>query len=161
MAQMEASRIVAAGAAIVLVVGYALGASLWVSTGREFYLSLDRPPWQPPDVVFGLIWPYNFLVLGLAGVMVALAGTGAARMWWLGLTFLSVAAALGWAWLFYIGQALWPAALALTLATLLTIPIVVLTWQTSRWSGVLLVPYLLWLAVASSLAVGFAVRNPT
>ena len=75
---MEPWRVAAAVAAVLLVVVYAAGAGLWVSTGAQFYQSLDRPPWQPPDVVFGLIWPYNFLVLAISGVVVAGAGTGRA-----------------------------------------------------------------------------------
>lgn len=157
---MGTSRVLGAVAAVVLVVGYAIGAGLWVSSGQEFYEALDRPPWQPPDLVFGLIWPYNFIVLGAAGVVVAVAGTGAARAWWLILTALSVVAALSWAHLFYIDQALWPAAAALAIATALTVPVLVITWRTATLPGVLLIPYLLWLATATSLAVGYAGRNP-
>lgn len=161
MNRVELSRIAAAVAAVVLVVVYAVGAGVWVSGGRAFYESLDRPPWQPPDVVFGLIWPYNFVVLAAAGVVVALSGTGAARAAWLALTAASVVAALSWAWLFYVGEALWPAAVALAIATLLTVPVVVITWRTATLPGVLLIPYVLWLATATSLAIGYAVRNPT
>lgn len=157
---MATTRMIAAAAVIALVLVYALGSGVWVSSGRSFYLSLDRPPWQPPDVVFGLIWPYNFLALGIAGVVVAFAGTRSAVMWWLGLTAVSVVAALSWARLFYIGEALWPSAVALALAAVVTIPIVVITWRTAWWSGLLLVPYGLWLATATSLAIGYAVRNP-
>ena len=69
-------------------------------------------------------------------------------------------AALSWAHLFYIDQALWPAAAALAIATALTVPVLVITWRTATLPGVLLIPYLLWLATATSLAVGYAVRNP-
>ncbi|MCB0914704.1 MAG: tryptophan-rich sensory protein [Actinobacteria bacterium] len=156
---MEVWRGFAAVSAVVLVVGYAIGAGVWVASGREFYEALSRPPWQPPDVVFGLIWPYNFVVLAVAGVLVALAGNASVVVWWLSLTALSIVAALGWAWLFYVGQALWPAAVALAIATVLTIPVVILTWRTAWIPGILLVPYVLWLATATSLAVGYALRN--
>ncbi|MFI0432309.1 MAG: TspO/MBR family protein [Candidatus Nanopelagicales bacterium] len=156
---MELSRIVSAVAAVVLVVVYAVGSGVWVSGGQQFYEALERPAWQPPDIVFGLIWPYNFIVLAAAGVVVALSGSGAARGWWLGLTALSVCAALSWAWLFYVGHALWPAAVALLIATLLTVPIVIITWRVAWVPGVLLVPYALWLATATSLAVGYSLNN--
>ena len=156
---MEPWRVAAAVAAVVLVVVYAAGAGLWVSTGAQFYQSLDRPPWQPPDVVFGLIWPYNFLVLAISGVVVAGAGTGRAVAGWLIFTGLSVVAALSWARLFYVSEALWPSAIALGMATVLTIPVVIIAWRTAGWSGLTLVPYILWLATATSLAAGYAVRN--
>ena len=156
---MESWRVVAAIAAVVLVVVYAAGAGLWVSSGAQFYQSLDRPPWQPPDVVFGLIWPYNFLVLAISGVLVASSASGRATIGWLTFTTLSVVAALSWACLFYISEALWPSAVALGLAALLTIPVVIIAWRTAWWSGLTLVPYILWLATATSLAVGYAARN--
>ena len=159
--QMEPWRIAAAVVAVILVLGYAIGAGLWVSSGQQFYLSLDRPPWQPPDAVFGLIWPYNFVVLGISGVVVATSGTSRAAGVWLVFAALSVIAALSWARLFYVSEALWPSAIALALATVLTIPVVITAWRTTPWSGVTLVPYILWLATATSLAVGYAVRNPT
>jgi translocator protein len=158
---MDTPRVVAGGAAVLIVLIYAVGSGVWVAAGRDFYLSLDRPPWQPPDVVFGLIWPYNFVALAVAGVVVASRGTSLALGWWLGLTALSVVAALAWARLFYINEALWPAAVALAVATLVTVAIVAITWHLQWWSGVLLLPYLIWLGTATSLAVGYAVRNPT
>jgi tryptophan-rich sensory protein len=57
------------GVATVFV--YAIGSGLWVNTGDNWYRSLNQPPWQPPDFIFGLIWPYNFVVLGIAAVTVS------------------------------------------------------------------------------------------
>lgn len=156
---MEPWRVAAAVAAVAVVVVYAAGAGLWVSTGAQFYQSLDRPPWQPPDVVFGLIWPYNFVVLAISGVVVASSGSGRSTAGWLVFTTCSVVAALSWARLFYISEALWPSAVALGLAAVLTIPVVIIAWRTAWWSGLTLVPYILWLATATSLAAGYAQRN--
>ena len=47
---------------IALVVFYAVGSGLWVNTGDNWYRSLNAPTWQPPNWVFGVIWPYNFIV---------------------------------------------------------------------------------------------------
>ncbi|MFM8867600.1 MAG: tryptophan-rich sensory protein, partial [Ilumatobacteraceae bacterium] len=49
------------GTAIIAV--YIIGASRWVATDDGWYRSLTKPSWQPPDVIFGLIWPYNFIML--------------------------------------------------------------------------------------------------
>jgi tryptophan-rich sensory protein len=56
---------------ILLVFVYAIGAELWTNTGDNWYRGLNSPSWQPPDFIFGLIWPYNFIVLGFAAVTVA------------------------------------------------------------------------------------------
>ena len=156
---METSRIVAAVAGVALVVVYAVGSGLWVSGGDGWYRSLDRPPWQPPDAVFGIIWPYNFAALIAAGLAVALHGSATARWVWLVGLALSVAAALAWARLFYVDHALWAAAVALSVAAVLTVPIVVAAFGVRTWAGAILVPYNIWVALAASLSVGYALRN--
>ncbi|MFM8312380.1 MAG: tryptophan-rich sensory protein, partial [Ilumatobacteraceae bacterium] len=119
----------------------------------------SRPPWQPPDAVFGIIWPYNFVALVAAGIVVSTSGSVAARAIWLAGLASSIVAALAWARLFYASNQLWPAAVALIAATALTVPIVVAAFGVRRWAGAILVPYNAWLAIAASLAVGYAQRN--
>jgi len=154
-------RVAAAAVSIALVVVYAGGSGRWVSQGDRWYRSLERPPWQPPDVVFGLAWPYNFTMLAVVGVVVASSADGRGRAVWLAAFTLSVVAALGWARLFYVSHALWPAAGSLAVAALATVPMLVVAWRTRPWAGIVLVPYLLWLCIATSLAGGYAARNPT
>ena len=143
----------------IIVVAYAVGAGRWVSSDPGWYRSLVRPSWQPPDVVFGLIWPYNFIMLGVAGWIVASRGQRTEHAVWLVSLALSVAAALTWAYQFYVPHALTTAGVALAAATLLTLPLVVVAFRAATWAGVALVPYQLWLAVATSLAFGYASRN--
>ena len=142
-----------------LVVVYALGAGRWASSDPGWFRSLVRPPWQPPDVVFGLIWPYNFVMLAVAGWAVAARDSRTEHVVWLGSLALSVAAALTWAWLFYVPHSLTASGFALTAATLLTIPLTVLAFRASVPLGFALLPYQVWLAVATSLAFGYASRN--
>jgi tryptophan-rich sensory protein len=61
------ARVVVGAATAVLVVVYAVGAGWWVSVEPGWYRSLVRPWWQPPDAVFGIVWPYNFAALVAAG----------------------------------------------------------------------------------------------
>lgn len=157
--RMEIARLSAAVASTALVVGYIVGSGLWVTTGDAWYRSLEQPPWQPPGAVFGIIWPYNFAVLIAAGIAVALYGSPVARTVWLVGLALSVAAALAWARLFFTSHSLWPAAIALIAAAVLTVPIVVAAWNTRTWAGAILLPYNVWVALAASLSVGYALRN--
>jgi tryptophan-rich sensory protein len=151
-------RTAGSAAAILLVLIYAFGSGLWVQTGDGWYRSLVRPPWQPPDVVFGLIWPYNFIVLGAVGVAV-MSGGPVTRAVWLGCLAASVVGALTWARLFYVSHSLWASGFALGAAALLTVPLVVIAFRHSLVSGAVMVPYVLWLGIAASLAFGYAARN--
>ena len=144
---------------VALVFVYIIGSGLWVNTGDNWYRTLNQPAWQPPDFIFGIIWPYNFMVLGIASYQVSLTLTKFENILWLVFFGLSVAAALTWAYQFYVPHNLTLAPIALTLCALLTLPVLYLTFKASILMGLLLVPYQIWVAIAASLAWGYSTRN--
>ena len=139
-----------------IVAIYVIGSGRMVATDAEWYRSLPRPSWQPPSSVFGIIWPYNFAMLVTATWLVtSRLSTGNQMIWLLSLA-LSVTAALTWAWLFYGPHAILASGFALVLATVFTIPLLVIAFRVSPVLGFAFLPYQLWLAVATSLAFGYA-----
>ena len=150
----------AAGAiGIALVLVYAFGSGIWVSNAPGWYTALNRPPWQPPNFVFGLIWPYNFIMLGIAAFNVAQSLNRTQTITWLFFFCASVASALVWAYQFYVPHNLSVAAIALGLAAMLTIPVLYLTFKASLIIGLLLVPYQVWVIIATTLAWGYSTCN--
>ena len=139
-----------------IVAIYVIGSGRMVATDAEWYRSLPRPSWQPPSSVFGIIWPYNFAMLVTATWLVANRLSTANQMIWLLSLALSVIAALTWAWLFYGPHAILASGFALVLATVFTIPLLVIAFRVSPVLGFAFLPYQLWLAVATSLAFGYA-----
>jgi len=152
-------KFVAAALGIILVLIYAFGSGVWVSSSPGWYASLNRPPWQPPAFIFGLIWPYNFIMLGVAAINVAQSLNRIQTISWLVLFALSITAALTWAYQFYVPHNLTFAAIALGVAALLTIPVLYLTFKASLLVGILLIPYQLWVVIATTLAWGYSTRN--
>ena len=143
---------------ILLVLIYASGSG-WFVDNSGWYQSLNRPSWQPPDVVFGLIWPYNFVVLGVSCVTVIRTGDSKYSIIYLSILALSIIAALAWAFYFYKPHDLFAASIALGLATLLTFPLVIMTFQKSTLVGLLLTPYQGWLITATILSVSYSRLN--
>lgn len=152
-------RWLSASVGVLLVVVYAGGSAYWVDSASDWYMSLRKPSWQPPDYVFGLIWPYNFIVLGIALVLIAvrlpvlevvLALTGFA---------LTVVLALLWSYLFYVRRDFGTAAIALTAAAALTPIVLVFAFRTNGLNGWLLLPYQLWLLTAAALSISYARLN--
>ena len=139
-----------------IVAIYVIGSGRMVATDAEWYRSLPRPSWQPPSSVFGIIWPYNFAMLVTATWLVANRLSTANQVIWLLSLALSVIAALTWAWLFYGPHAILASGFALVLATVFTIPLLVIAFRVSPVLGFAFLPYQLWLAVATSLAFGYA-----
>jgi tryptophan-rich sensory protein len=142
------------GTAIVAI--YIFGSGRLVTTDHQWYRSLPKPAWQPPSIVIGLIWPYNFALLITATWIVASRLSNTHQLVWLISLALSVAAALVWAWLFFKLHSLPASAVALVFASLFTIPLLVISFRASPALGIAFVPYQLWLAVATSLAFSYA-----
>ena len=147
---------VVAGGVVLTVLAYAVLAVRWTGADPGWYAGLDKPAWQPPDWVFGVAWPYNFLAIGAAGVTLALERPLRTSLGWLAVLVVNVALALTWAYLFYVPHALTGAAVALTGAALVAWLLAALAWRALPWTGWVLLPYALWLTVATSLAYGFA-----
>jgi benzodiazapine receptor len=152
-------RIVAAVAVVVLVIVYAVGSGRWVSTGSAWYLSLEQPWWQPPSWVFGLIWPYNFLVIIIVGIAITQKASAPRVIATLVLLAVTVTLAIAWAYLFYVPHELTQAAIALTAAAVLTLPITVIAFGQQLWMGLLLVPYQVWVLLAASLSWGYVAKG--
>ena len=152
-------KLITAAIGILFVFIYAFGSGIWVSSSPGWYSSLNRPSWQPPSAVIGLIWPYNFAVLGIASYQVSRTLTRFENITWLVFFGLSIAAALTWAYQFYVPHNFLFASIALTSTALLTVPMLILTFRASVAMGLLLVPYQIWVSIAASLAWGYLAKN--
>lgn len=148
-------RTTAAILGIALVVIYAVGSGIWVNSSPGWYTSLNRPSWQPPDFVFGLIWPYNFIVLGISAFRISNMLTKSEVIIWLTTFAISIVFALSWAYHFYVPHQFQIAAISLALTAIFTLPMTYLTFKSSIALGFALVPYQLWVAIAASLAWGY------
>ncbi len=144
---------------IALVLVYVVGSGLWVNTGDGWYRSLNKPSLQPPDFIFGLIWPYNFIVLGIAAVVVSQRASKPVVITYMAFFALSVAAALVWAYQFYRPHDLVAASIALTGTVLLTVPMVVILFTVSIPMAIAALPYQVWVAVAATISWGYSRLN--
>ena len=144
---------------VVIVFVYVIGSGLWVNTGDNWYRSLNQPPWQPPDFIFGLIWPYNFVILGFASVAVANKLSTTNAIVYLSIFALSVAAALTWAYQFYRPHNLYAASIALALVALLTLPMLYFIYQASVPLFFAATIYQVWVMTATYLSYNYAKLN--
>ena len=144
---------------IALVAIYVIGSGLWVNTGDNWYRTLNQPSWQPPGYIFGIIWPYNFIVLGIAAVTIAQRATTTTTLIYLSFFALSVACALTWAYQFYRPHNLQFAVIALFGTALLTLPMLMIAFRTSIPIGIALVPYQVWVATAATLSYQYSKLN--
>jgi tryptophan-rich sensory protein len=152
-------KLVASSIGVALVLIYVVGSGLWVNTGDGWYRGLNQPAWQPPDFIFGIIWPYNFIVLGIAAVTIAEKASRASVVIYLAFFAFSVACALTWAYQFYRPHNLQLASLALIGTAVLTIPMLIVAFRTSTPIALALLPYQAWVATAASLSYQYSRLN--
>lgn len=140
---------------LVLVVGggWLVGAT---NTPGEWYDGLAKPPFNPPDWVFGPVWTILYVLVAVAGWRVWLERRtgGAMTAWWLqlGLNFL-------WTPVFFTLESI-GGALIVIVALLATIVVfIALAWNRDRIAAWLFVPYAAWVAFATLLNASILALN--
>lgn len=137
----------AAGAALVLGVIGALVTEL-----GPWYYDLKKPPWQPPDWLFGPAWTLIFGLAALSGMLAWIHAPDARtrrRILWL-FAINGVFNVL-WSTLFFRLHRPDFALAEVVLLWLSILALIVMLPSTSRWSSWLLVPYLAWVTFAALL----------
>lgn len=142
-----------------LVAIYAIGSGLWVNTGDNWYRNLNAPSWQPPDFVFGLIWPYNFTILAITGWIITNRLNPIWNYTWTSTFALSVIAALVWAYQFYVPHNLLIASIALLIVVVLTLPLTFIAYKTNLYLGIAIIPYQVWVVLACGLSFNYYKLN--
>lgn len=137
----------------------ALGAAASVQASG-FYAALDRPGWAPPASVFGPVWSALYLSMAIAAWLVWCSGAGPHRKPALALFVAQLAVNALWSWLFF-GWKLGVWALVDVVLLLVLVAATLLAfWRSRLLAGLLLVPYLAWVAFATALTWSVWQRNP-
>ncbi|MDD1711987.1 MAG: tryptophan-rich sensory protein, partial [Methanoregulaceae archaeon] len=126
-----------------------------------WYESLNKPWFTPPSWVFGPVWTTLFILMGISLFLVLREGWERKDVQ-IGTAIFGIQLVLNilWSYLFFglrsplyglIGIA------ALWIAILVTI---IWFFRISRPAAILLVPYIIWVSIASALNYGIYVLNP-
>jgi tryptophan-rich sensory protein len=125
-----------------------------------FYARLSRPGWAPPGWLFGPMWTTLYVLMGVAAWLVwkERRWTGARAA----LTLFVVQLALNalWSWLFFAWRLGAASFAAVVLLWLLIACTTVAFWRVRPLAGLLLVPYLAWVSLATALTLAVWQRNP-
>ncbi len=138
-----------------LVVG--VGGVIGISTAPgAWYAALEKPPFNPPNWVFGPVWGLLYILIGIAGARTFLRSpSSSAMVLWAGQM------ALNWVWspTWFALHLLWPAFAIIAAILVLILAFIAATWKTDRPSALMFVPYAAWVAFASTLNLWIAILN--
>jgi translocator protein len=127
---------------------------------KQFYGTLDQPPWAPPAGVFGPVWTLLYVSMAIAAWLVWRERGFARARGALGLFVLQLAFNALWSWLFF-GWHRGALAFADILVLLaLIIATIVAFARIRRAAAWLLAPYLAWVCFATLLNYSVWQRNP-
>lgn len=143
--------------AIFLAVVIGVGAVIGISTAPgEWYASLNKPPFNPPNSVFGPVWFTLYVLIAIAGWRTFLREPGgtAMKLWYAQM-------ALNWIWspTWFTLHWLWPAFVVIAAILVTIIAFIARSWREDRVSAWLFVPYAAWVAFASLLNLSIAILN--
>lgn len=117
----------------------------------EWYTSLTKPPWNPPNWLFGPVWSVLYLLMAVSVWLVWTKEGVSGAILPLSVFLIQLILNAAWSWLFFgLHEPVFALIeiLGLWLAILVNI---ILFWRMSSISGILLVPYLAWVTFAAFL----------
>ncbi|SFL43577.1 TspO/MBR family protein [Shimia aestuarii] len=121
-----------------------------------WYAALDKPPFNPPNWIFGPVWTALYVLIAMVGWRQFEADRGGTlmKLWWaqLGLNFL-------WSPAFFVLQLPWLAFVIIIALLLAILSFLRRAWGRDRVSAWAFVPYLAWVAFASALNLSIAILN--
>jgi len=137
-------------AAVVLVNAVGSAPAALGGPGSAWFRSLAKPAIYPPPWLFGVVWPVLFTLLGVALYLIWRADDPGRRLA-LGLFVAQMVCNVAWTPVFFRAQNLALALVVIGALLALAVPMGVVFRRVDRTAGLLVVPYLLWVAFAAVL----------
>lgn len=128
-----------------------IGGSVTTSSLEDWYQTINKPSWNPPDWLFGPVWTTLFAMMSVAAWLVWRASgfRGAQLAFvWFGLQLLLN---VFWSFLFFGQRNPGWAAIEIVVLWLAIAITIALFWKHSRLAALLMIPYLLWVSFAAVL----------
>lgn len=137
---------------ICLAIG-GLGGAVTASSVSEWYPTLNKPSFNPPNWVFGPVWTTLYVMMGIAAWRVWRSADRDTARGPLALFALQLAVNLGWSIAFFGLRDPGLAVVVILVLDLLVLAMALMFRRIDGLAALLLVPYLAWIAFATILNV--------
>ena len=129
-----------------IIGGYASSQSLDI-----WYVNLVKSDLNPPGYIFGIVWPILYLLMSIAAYRTFEITK---NPFFIQLIFNAM-----WSWLFFFFQMPFIALINIWLLIYLNTVLTIKMYKLDKFSGLIYVPYVLWLLFASYLNLFIVVNN--
>jgi tryptophan-rich sensory protein len=143
-----------------LIVG-SMGSLVTTTGSGSWYESLEKPAFTPPNWVFGPVWTTLFILMGIALYLVWQSGTERREVQ-IALAVFGIQFALNvlWSFLFFGMQSPLLGLVDIVILWIMIAVTIVLFYQIRKIAGYLLIPYIVWVTIATALNYSIYILNP-
>jgi benzodiazapine receptor len=143
--------------AIFLAATFGAGATGAMFPTGQWYRSLAKPDWTPPNWVFPVVWTSIYVLISIAGARVAgEPGSAFAMAFWAA----QIAFNTLWTPIFFGLRRLWAALPVMAALWVAVLGATITHWQVDWVAGLAFLPYLVWVTIAAFLNLSVARLNP-
>jgi len=128
----------------------ALG-TLWTSDDSDWYKGINKPSFNPPSWIFGPVWTLLFTLMGIALYLVWTSSDSQIRTLALIIFAAQFILNILWSYLFFgINNPFW-SFIEIVILLIFILLTGIFFYQINKYSGYLILPYLLWVTFATIL----------
>ena len=126
----------------------------------NWYAGLKKPPYTPPNWAFGPVWTTLYILMGISVFLVWQNGLDiygallAFTLFWIQLGFNAL-----WSIIFFGMKSKGGGVIIIIVLWLFILATMIASFWVSGWAGTLLIPYIVWVSIASYLNIGVWLLN--
>ncbi len=144
---------------IPLLVGY-VGSATTIASIPTWYATIIKPSWAPPNWIFGSVWTILYVLMGIALYLVWSKGLHRKDVQFAVILFVvQLLLNLSWSIVFFGYHALFGSFVLVLVLWLAILANLIAFYVISKTAGLLLVPYILWVSIASYLNYSIYLLN--
>lgn len=139
-----------------------IGAIAGIFTSKavpEWYASLNRPSFSPPNWVFGPVWTTLYVLMGISFYMIWKSSPGKDKNRAMTIYFIQLFFNFIWSFIFFYFKLIGWALADIIILWLLLAAMIVLFYRVKPAAAFMNIPYLLWVTFASVLNGAYFVLN--
>ena len=145
---------------IPLIIGFA-SAFLTFSSFPAFYATLIKPSWAPPVWLFGIVWTILYTLNGIALFLVWREGLGRRDVKIaIGVFAIQIILNFFWSIIFFGFRSLSGGLIEIIIMWIAILINIILFYRISKAAGILLIPYIIWVTIATFLNYSIFLLNP-
>ena len=139
---------------VCLVVPLTIGAISGIATSsglKDWYFNLNKPSFNPPNYLFGPVWSFLYLLMGMSFYLILQETKSPLRKKAINIFILQLSLNFLWSFLFFKFQLLGLAFIEILLIWLSILWMILEFKKLNKTAAYLQIPYLLWVSFASLL----------